>query len=138
MQTIEDAHIHHPGPNSISIVSATQALGRPTNGWVNRATNATNIRSLNSSRVHHETQREGITQEEALQGIEVSPGRASEHLLALGRPSVLPAATTSDAEAGDVEENLRVSERSVERRRRAWREGGTAALASAGPPKLPS
>ncbi|MDX3455538.1 hypothetical protein PV396_26990 [Streptomyces sp. ME02-8801-2C] len=33
--------------------------------------------------------------------------------------------------------DLRVSERSVERRRRAWREGGMDALASAGPPKLP-
>ncbi|MFF0087601.1 hypothetical protein ACFYR1_49415 [Streptomyces canus] len=32
--------------------------------------------------------------------------------------------------------DLRVSERSVERRRRAWREGGMDALASAGP-KLP-
>ena len=32
---------------------------------------------------------------------------------------------------------LRVSERSVERWRRAWREGGMTALASAGPPKLP-
>lgn len=30
-----------------------------------------------------------------------------------------------------------MSERSVERWRRAWREGGIAALASAGPPKLP-
>lgn len=32
----------------------------------------------------------------------------------------------------------RVSERSVERWQRAWRQGGTAALASAGPPKLPT
>ncbi|MET9788511.1 hypothetical protein ABZZ18_20475 [Streptomyces canus] len=32
---------------------------------------------------------------------------------------------------------LRVGERPVERRRRAWREGGATALASAGPPKLP-
>lgn len=36
-----------------------------------------------------------------------------------------------------IAKDLRVSERSVERRRRAWREGGMAALASAGPPKLP-
>lgn len=36
-----------------------------------------------------------------------------------------------------IAKGLRVSERSVERWRRAWREGGTAALASAGPPKLP-
>ncbi|SOF02084.1 Transposase [Streptomyces sp. OV198] len=36
-----------------------------------------------------------------------------------------------------IAKDLRVSERSVERWRRAWREGGMAALASAGPPKLP-
>ncbi|MBX7551682.1 winged helix-turn-helix domain-containing protein [Streptomyces sp. NPDC004232] len=36
-----------------------------------------------------------------------------------------------------IARDLRVSERSVERWRRAWREGGMAALASAGPPKLP-
>ncbi|MEU6846310.1 hypothetical protein ABZ930_30995 [Streptomyces sp. NPDC046716] len=30
-----------------------------------------------------------------------------------------------------------MSVRSVERWRRAWRQGGTAALASVGPPKLP-
>ena len=36
-----------------------------------------------------------------------------------------------------IAKDLRVSERSVERWRRAWREGGTVALASAGPPKLP-
>ncbi|MET7694258.1 helix-turn-helix domain-containing protein, partial [Streptomyces sp. NPDC005483] len=36
-----------------------------------------------------------------------------------------------------IAKDLRVSERSVERWRRAWREGGTAALASTGPPKLP-
>ncbi|MEV6756683.1 winged helix-turn-helix domain-containing protein [Streptomyces sp. NPDC051214] len=36
-----------------------------------------------------------------------------------------------------IAKQLRVSERSVERWRRAWRQGGTAALASAGPPKLP-
>jgi putative transposase len=33
--------------------------------------------------------------------------------------------------------DLRVSERSVERWRRAWREGGADGLRSAGPPKLP-
>ncbi|MFF7176774.1 helix-turn-helix domain-containing protein [Streptomyces pseudovenezuelae] len=37
-----------------------------------------------------------------------------------------------------IAKDLRVSERSVERWRRAWREGGMAALASTGPPKLPS
>ncbi|WUG76527.1 winged helix-turn-helix domain-containing protein [Streptomyces sp. NBC_00457] len=36
-----------------------------------------------------------------------------------------------------IAKDLRVSERSVERWRRAWRQGGMAALASAGPPKLP-
>ncbi|MFD6192067.1 winged helix-turn-helix domain-containing protein [Streptomyces sp. NPDC060275] len=36
-----------------------------------------------------------------------------------------------------IVKELRVSERSVERWRRAWRAGGTAALASAGPPKQP-
>ncbi len=36
-----------------------------------------------------------------------------------------------------IAKDLRVSERSVERWRRAWRHGGTAALASAGLPKLP-
>ena len=36
-----------------------------------------------------------------------------------------------------IAKDLRVSERSVERWRRAWREGGMDALASAGPPKLP-
>ncbi|WP_031488212.1 helix-turn-helix domain-containing protein, partial [Streptomyces bicolor] len=36
-----------------------------------------------------------------------------------------------------IAKDLRASERSVERRRRAWREGGTGALVSAGPPKLP-
>lgn len=36
-----------------------------------------------------------------------------------------------------IAKDLRVSERSVERWRRAWREGGRDALASAGPPKLP-
>jgi putative transposase len=36
-----------------------------------------------------------------------------------------------------IAKDLRVSERSVERWRRAWREGGTAALSSVGPPKLP-
>jgi transposase len=36
-----------------------------------------------------------------------------------------------------IAKDLRVSERSVERWRRAWREGGMEALASAGPPKLP-
>ncbi|MEU5893931.1 helix-turn-helix domain-containing protein [Streptomyces sp. NPDC047461] len=36
-----------------------------------------------------------------------------------------------------IASDLRVSERSVERWRRAWREGGTEALASTGPPKLP-
>jgi transposase len=36
-----------------------------------------------------------------------------------------------------IAKDLRVSERSVERWRRAWREGGLAALASSGPPKLP-
>ncbi|NGO44212.1 helix-turn-helix domain-containing protein [Streptomyces sp. YC419] len=35
-----------------------------------------------------------------------------------------------------IAKDLRVSERSVERWRRAWREGGMDALASAGPPKL--
>jgi putative transposase len=36
-----------------------------------------------------------------------------------------------------IARDLRVRERSVERRRRAWREGEMDALASAGPPKLP-
>ena len=36
-----------------------------------------------------------------------------------------------------VAKDLRVSERSVERWRRAWREGGMDALASTGPAKLP-
>lgn len=36
-----------------------------------------------------------------------------------------------------IAKDPRVSERSVERWRRAWREGGTTALASAGPPKSP-
>jgi len=36
-----------------------------------------------------------------------------------------------------VARTLRVTQRSVERWRRAWREGGTAALASAGPHALP-
>jgi len=36
-----------------------------------------------------------------------------------------------------IARDLRVSERSVERWRRAWREGGMAALASTGPSKLP-
>ncbi|MFJ9752856.1 helix-turn-helix domain-containing protein [Streptomyces chartreusis] len=36
-----------------------------------------------------------------------------------------------------IAKDLRVSEGSVERWRRAWREGGMDALASAGPPKLP-
>ncbi|MFI5800475.1 helix-turn-helix domain-containing protein [Streptomyces sp. NPDC051677] len=36
-----------------------------------------------------------------------------------------------------IARDLRVSERSVERWLRAWRDGGTAALASTGPPKLP-
>ncbi|MFF3461739.1 helix-turn-helix domain-containing protein [Streptomyces sp. NPDC002619] len=36
-----------------------------------------------------------------------------------------------------VARELRVSERSVERWRRAWREGGVAALKSAGPANLP-
>jgi transposase len=36
-----------------------------------------------------------------------------------------------------IAKDLRVSGRSVERWRRAWREGGMDALASAGPPKLP-
>ena len=36
-----------------------------------------------------------------------------------------------------IAKDLRVSERSVERWRRAWREGGVEALASSGPPKLP-
>ena len=36
-----------------------------------------------------------------------------------------------------IARDLRVSERSVEHWRRAWRAGGTTALASAGPPKLP-
>ncbi|MGI5156478.1 helix-turn-helix domain-containing protein [Microbispora sp. CA-102843] len=36
-----------------------------------------------------------------------------------------------------VAQTLRVTQRSVERWRRAWREGGTAALASAGPHALP-
>ncbi|WP_445276292.1 IS630 family transposase [Streptomyces longispororuber] len=36
-----------------------------------------------------------------------------------------------------IAKELRVSVRSVERWRRAWRQGGTAALASAGPSKLP-
>jgi putative transposase len=36
-----------------------------------------------------------------------------------------------------IAKDLRVSERSVERWRRAWREGGMVALASTGPPKLP-
>lgn len=35
-----------------------------------------------------------------------------------------------------IARDLRVSERSVERRRRAWREGGMDAFATAGPPKL--
>ncbi|WSP68144.1 helix-turn-helix domain-containing protein [Streptomyces sp. NBC_01236] len=39
---------------------------------------------------------------------------------------------------GVIAKDLRVSERSVERWRRAWRQGGMAALASAGPPKLRS
>ncbi|GGV56892.1 hypothetical protein GCM10010245_89900 [Streptomyces spectabilis] len=37
-----------------------------------------------------------------------------------------------------IARELRVSVRSVERWRRAWRRGGTAALACAGPAKLPS
>ncbi|WP_246884660.1 helix-turn-helix domain-containing protein [Streptomyces sp. GESEQ-4] len=36
-----------------------------------------------------------------------------------------------------IAKDPRVSERSVERWRRAWRRGGMDALASAGPPKLP-
>lgn len=36
-----------------------------------------------------------------------------------------------------IAKDLRVSERSVERQRRAWRQGGMDALASTGPPKLP-
>ncbi|MFE7115576.1 winged helix-turn-helix domain-containing protein [Streptomyces sp. NPDC057654] len=36
-----------------------------------------------------------------------------------------------------IAKDLRVSERSVERWRRAWREGGMRALASKGPPKAP-
>ncbi|MET9460893.1 helix-turn-helix domain-containing protein [Streptomyces canus] len=36
-----------------------------------------------------------------------------------------------------IARDVRVSERSVERWRRAWREGGMDALATAGPPKLP-
>ncbi|MDH6222472.1 transposase [Streptomyces pseudovenezuelae] len=36
-----------------------------------------------------------------------------------------------------IAKDLRVSERSVERWRRAWREGGMDALATAGPPKVP-
>ncbi|MFB8182065.1 winged helix-turn-helix domain-containing protein [Streptomyces sp. NPDC055966] len=36
-----------------------------------------------------------------------------------------------------IARDLRVSERSVERWRRAWREGGMGALTSVGPPKLP-
>ncbi|MET7685932.1 helix-turn-helix domain-containing protein [Streptomyces sp. NPDC005423] len=36
-----------------------------------------------------------------------------------------------------IARDLRVSERSVQRWRRAWREGGTAALKSSGPAKLP-
>ncbi|MER6564502.1 winged helix-turn-helix domain-containing protein [Streptomyces sp. NPDC001027] len=36
-----------------------------------------------------------------------------------------------------IAKDFRVSERSVERWRRAWREGGMDALASTGPPKLP-
>ncbi|WP_305144242.1 helix-turn-helix domain-containing protein [Streptomyces sp. LUP47B] len=36
-----------------------------------------------------------------------------------------------------IARDLRVSERSVERWRRAWRKGGMDALATAGPPKLP-
>ncbi|MFE2424373.1 winged helix-turn-helix domain-containing protein [Streptomyces hokutonensis] len=36
-----------------------------------------------------------------------------------------------------IARDLRVSERSVECWRRAWREGGMEALATAGPPKLP-
>ncbi|MFJ5032376.1 helix-turn-helix domain-containing protein [Streptomyces sp. NPDC088560] len=36
-----------------------------------------------------------------------------------------------------IARDLRVGERSVERWRRAWREGGMAALAYTGPPKLP-
>ncbi|MET9039072.1 helix-turn-helix domain-containing protein [Streptomyces mirabilis] len=36
-----------------------------------------------------------------------------------------------------IAKDQRVSERSVERWRRAWPAGGIAALASAGPPKLP-
>lgn len=36
-----------------------------------------------------------------------------------------------------IAKELRVSVRSVERWRQAWRQGGSTALASAGPPKLP-
>ncbi|CAM5338333.1 hypothetical protein SALBM135S_05639 [Streptomyces alboniger] len=36
-----------------------------------------------------------------------------------------------------IAKGLRVSVRSVERWRRAWRQGARAALASAGPPKVP-
>ncbi|MEU1509531.1 helix-turn-helix domain-containing protein [Kitasatospora sp. NPDC005748] len=45
-------------------------------------------------------------------------------------------------EAGEktasIARDLRVSERSVERWRRSWREGGTAALRSAGPASVPN
>src|ERR1041385_4649990 len=37
-----------------------------------------------------------------------------------------------------IAKELRVSERSVERWRRAWREGGMPALASKGPPSVPT
>ncbi|MFG2440944.1 helix-turn-helix domain-containing protein [Streptomyces sp. NPDC048508] len=42
-----------------------------------------------------------------------------------------------DERTAVIAKDLRVSERSVERWRRAWREGGMDALASAGSPKLP-
>ncbi|MEU7910696.1 winged helix-turn-helix domain-containing protein [Microbispora bryophytorum] len=42
-----------------------------------------------------------------------------------------------DEKNAQIARTLRVTERSVERWRRAWREGGTAALASQGPVSLP-
>ncbi|MDN3028358.1 winged helix-turn-helix domain-containing protein [Streptomyces sp. S.PB5] len=44
---------------------------------------------------------------------------------------------TRDERTAVIARDLRVSERSVERWRRAWREGGMDALASTGPAKLP-
>ncbi|WUR86749.1 helix-turn-helix domain-containing protein [Streptomyces phaeochromogenes] len=44
---------------------------------------------------------------------------------------------TRGEKAAVITKDLRVSERSVGRWRRAWREGGMEALASTGPPKLP-